>query len=59
MSATKEYNHDEIERKTRRYDIEELQRMSPADLHDLADSLGIDPEIKTRQGKIAAILSTQ
>ncbi len=41
------------------YDILELQKLTPADLHDLADSLGVDPEIKTRQEKIYAILNHQ
>lgn len=41
------------------YDILELQKLTPAELHDLADSLGIDPEIKSRQAKIYAILNQQ
>ena len=41
------------------YDILELQKLTPTELHDLADTLGIDPEIKSKQGKIYAILNVQ
>jgi hypothetical protein len=59
MSATKEHYHDQIERSSRLYDVLELEKLSGTELHDLADILGIDPEIKSKQGKIYAILNVQ
>lgn len=59
MSATKQHYHDEIERNTRVYDIPELQKLTVTGLHDLADSLDVDPEIKSKQEKIYAILDKQ
>jgi hypothetical protein len=59
MSATKEYHHDLIEKHTRQYDVFELEKLTAADLHDLGESLGIDPEIKSKQLKIRAILEKQ
>lgn len=41
------------------YDILELQKLSPSELHDVADQLGVDPEIKSKQEKIYAILDKQ
>jgi hypothetical protein len=59
MSATKEHYHDQIERSSRLYDVLELEKLSGTELHDLADILGIDPEIKSKQLKIRARLDKQ
>lgn len=41
------------------YDILELQKLTPAELHEVGEKFEIDPEIKSRQEKIYAILQAQ
>jgi hypothetical protein len=60
MSATKEFNHDEIESQSRQYDILELQKMTMEQLNQIAIALNIHSlNIAFKQAFIYAILEKQ
>jgi hypothetical protein len=58
MSATKEYYHSLIEKKSRKYNVIELQKMEKQALIELGCSMNI-AEASEKQTLIYAILNNQ